>query len=391
VSISLLDQNANNLATSDIKGSPALIPNADGSQTVTVQVPAASAVLAAKQPYIFVAVSSAGGDGKMWIKDDPAHPTDSPPVTLSVPVMSIPDKLETVLPSEPMDASRAPRFVFTSREGVIGQQVKGDPKADSEVCVFTYNGVPIEPGSSDAIPIEFRVGVEKSGDIRDEDVPTDCTLTVINSKTGKASSPIAVQPENNRPFYASVPADSVEGGNFQVVVRCLSPDQWINVKRSSLSIVQHEDSFALNLLKSTVVLWLLSVLVTTISVFCSTFLSWPIAVVLTLVMLLGRWGVNELGDAATAGLGRQIATDFKIDNITESQVFAGTVENLNKALKAVATVLPDIEQFAATDNIDRGISIPGRTLINAAGVLVLFGLPLTVLSYIFLKNKEVAP
>ena len=241
------------------------------------------------------------------------------------------------------------------------------------------------------IPIEFRVGVEKSGDIRDQDIPTDATLTVINSTTGHASEPISVQPENNRPFYASVPSDSIEGGSFQVVVRCLSSDQWINVKRSSLSIVQADDSFALNLLKSTVVLWLLSILVTTISVFCSTFLSWPIAVVLTLVMLLGRWGVNQLGDAATAGIGRQIATDFQMTNITETQVFAGTVEDLNKALKAVATVLPDIEQFAATDNIDRGLSIPVQTLIEGAKVLLLFGVPLTVLAYIFLKNKEVAP
>jgi hypothetical protein len=101
--------------------------------------------------------------------------------------------------------------------------------------------------------------------------------------------------------------------------------------------------------------------------------------------------VNQLGDAATAGIGRQIATDFQIKNITESQVFAGTVEDLNKALKAVATVLPDIERFAATDDIDRGLSIPSTTLENAGIVLLLFGLPLTVLSYIFLKNKEVAP
>jgi ABC-type transport system involved in multi-copper enzyme maturation permease subunit len=391
VGIAVMDQNVNTLLAAELKGTPVQIPNADGTESITVIVPAAPAALLAKHPFIYIAIQSAGGDGKLWIVEDAAHPTDHPAVTLSVPVLSMSDKLETVLPSDPADASKPGHFVFTAREGVIGQQVKGDPKGDSQACVFSYKDLPIENGSSNKIPIEFRVGVEKSGDIRDEDTPTDATLTIINSRTGKTSSPIAVQPENNRPFYASVPADAVSGGSFDVVVRCLSPDQWINVKRTSLSIVQEEDSFAMNLLKSTVVLWLLALLVTTISVFCSTFLSWPIAVVLTLVMLLGRWGVNQLGDAATAGIGRQIATDFQMTNITETQVFAGTVEDLNKALKAVSTVLPDIERFAATDDIDRGISIPLQTLVNAAGVLLLFGLPLTVLSYIFLKNKEVAP
>jgi ABC-type transport system involved in multi-copper enzyme maturation permease subunit len=393
VSIAVMDQNANNILTSEVKGAPALIPTADGTQSVTVEIAPASAALLTKYPFIFIALANPGGDARLWIDDDPAHRPDNPPVTLSIPVLTAPDKVSTatVLPSDPTDPAKPAGFVFTGREGVIGQQVKGDPKGDSQVCVFSYNGLDIQHRSGDTIPIEFRVGVEKSGDIRDQDVPTDATLTVINSKTGKSSAPIPVQPENNRPFYASVPADSVEGGRFQVVVRCLSPDQWINVKRNSLSIVQAEDSFALNLFKSGLVLWLLSILVTTISVFCSTFLSWPIAVMLTLVMLLGRWGVNQLGDAATAGIGRQISQDFQIQNITESQVFAGTVEDLNKALKAVASVLPDIERFAATDNIDRGISIPNQTLINAGAVLVLFGLPLTVLSYIFLKNKEVAP
>ena len=57
-------------------------------------------------------------------------------------------------------------------------------------------------------------------------------------------------------------------------------------------------------------LWLLSMLVVIIAVFCSTFLSWPIAVVCTLVILLGHWGVEQLGDASLPGVGHNIATEM---------------------------------------------------------------------------------
>lgn len=391
VGISIMDPNINTVLSSEVKGSPAIIPAADGSKTIQVVIGSTATNLLTKYPYFFVCIGGAGGDGRIWIDENPDPQKQA--VTLSVPEVSGPldPPYSLVLPSDPQDKSKPSGYVFVGRDGVIGQQVKGDSSGSSQVCVFDFNNLKLNRGSAGLVPVEFRVGVEKSGDIKSEDTSTDATLTVINSKTGAVSEPIKVAPENNRPFYTNLPADALANGDFQVVVRCLSDDQWLNLKRSSLAIVQSEDSFAFNLLKSTLVLWFLSILVTSISVFCSTFLSWPIAVVLTLVMLLGRWGVNQLGDAATAGIGRQIATDFKVVDPTQAQLLSGTVEELNKGMKAVATVLPDIEQFAVTDNIDRGITIPIQTLIDAVVVLLGFGVPMTVLAFVIFKNKEVAP
>ncbi len=387
VTVLVMDQDVHNLIGAEIKGNPAVIPTADGSQPIYLDIPPNYAASIASHPFFFLAISGGSDDAKVWIDEDPAQP----PVQLLVPVVSDDKKPAVVLPSDPVDPSRPGRFVFAGREGVTGQQIKGDPSASSQVCVFTYNNLKIDHGSNAVVPIEFRVGVEKSGEIRDEDTLTSASLTVVNSHTGKTSAPIIVTPENNHPCYASLPADAVGDGDFQVIVRCLSPEQWLNVKRASLSLVQSDESFALNLIKSSLVLWSLSILVTTISVFCSTFLSWPIAVILTLVMLLGRWGVNELGDSATAGIGRQIATDFQVRDPTQALVLSSTVEDLNKAMKMIVAVLPDIEQFSATEDIDRGISIPVQTLLNGAWVLLLFGVPLTVLAFVVFKNKEVAP
>jgi ABC-type transport system involved in multi-copper enzyme maturation permease subunit len=376
VSLQVFDQNANS-AQVEIKDSPQLIATADGSQSQSFNIPSNYAALLTKYPMVFMVLTYGGGDGKLWVPDDPKDPA----VQLIVPVTTQAEPL-TVLPIG--------LPIFTGREGITGQQVKGDPTGSSQVCVYRFRGMNLE-GSRDLIPLEFRLGVEKSGEVGDEDIPTKASFTVLNLKTGKESDPIILEPDNNHPSYANVPASYLEGGDFDLIVRCLSADQWLNLKRTSLNIVQAENSFALNLFKSALILWLLSILVTTISVFCSTFLSWPIAVVLTLVILLGRWGVNELGDAATAGVGRQFVQDFGVKDPAAMQVLSGSVEELNKALKMVSTVLPDIEQFAATDDIDRGISIPSKTIEASGLVLLGFGLPLTVLAYIFLKNKEVAP
>ena len=56
-----------------------------------------------------------------------------------------------------------------------------------------------------------------------------------------------------------------------------------------------------------------------------------------------------------------------------------------------AQFLPDISRFPVTEDIERGISMPPEKLAGAAWVLLGYGLPITVLAYVILRNKEVAP
>jgi hypothetical protein len=72
-------------------------------------------------------------------------------------------------------------------------------------------------------------------------------------------------------------------------------------------------------------------------------------------------------------------------------VVSQSVNALSTALKAFATVLPDISQYSATEDIERGITIPAVRLRDAATVTFGFGIPLVVLAYVLLRNKEVAP
>ena len=75
----------------------------------------------------------------------------------------------------------------------------------------------------------------------------------------------------------------------------------------------------------------------------------------------------------------------------KAKITRTTVDFLAKVLAVVSAFLPDISQFQATADIERGVSMPwGR--IGSAGLVVLsYGLPVMLLAYLILKRKEVAP
>jgi len=146
--------------------------------------------------------------------------------------------------------------------------------------------------------------------------------------------------DSDRPSFFQAPRAALEGGDFDLTVRSRTEGHYVGLRTASVAAVSSTESFAFNLLKSVLILWMLSVLVVIISVFCSTFVSWPIAVVLTLVILLGRWCVTQLGDPASP---QQMATDLGFVNPVGARVFTDTLGALNKMLTITSKVLPDVD------------------------------------------------
>jgi ABC-type transport system involved in multi-copper enzyme maturation permease subunit len=276
---------------------------------------------------------------------------------------------------------------YRGRTGTHGLQLRGNKPDVAPVAVYRFRNQTIS--QTGTVPVELKSYIEGSGE--EEGQLTTLNVQVYNPSTGALSEPVVMHPENGRTAYANVPASAMQGGDFDIVFRAVTPGTWVSFNTTTLGLVQADRSFALNLAKSLFILWLMSILVVTISVFCSTFLSWPIAVVLTIVVLMGRWAVLQMGDALTPGLGRQIVQDLSLRGSAESEVVSRSVEALSTALRTVTSVLPDISQFSVTEDIERGIWIPLSTLGHAGIVLILFALPLTVVSYLIFRNKEVAP
>ena len=292
---------------------------------------------------------------------------------------------------EPTVAQGAPPVQFRGRRGTFGQQLSGNPD-DAPIGVYRFTQATPELIQDGRVPFEMRVGIERSGadlNIEDDDF-TQLEMRIVNYETGAVSDPTIVRVESNRNTFFEVPAELMAGGNFDLYIRNLTPGHWVGLLDQSVQMVTADQPFAWNLLKSLLILWLMSVLVVTVAIFCSIWLSWPIAIILSVVILLGHWGVSQIGDVGNE-LGRQVAQEMFPTGAPQARVVSTSVNVMTVGVQMVGSVLPDISKFAATEDLERGVSIPRQRLGSAAAVALGFGFPLMVLAYVILRNKEVAP
>lgn len=347
-------------------------PNEDGSYTISTPLSAENvrAVLDFK---------------KFYVSTLPQTPSVEYQVSATPTVLLV---LQPGKAPQTIKASGMPRFI--SHPGRYGVQIVGSANGNGSVADFQFRGVHI-PAGAKTLEMRFRAGIQRGGDYDPAKPWSLVDMIVYNRDTRQTSQPIEFHPETNRDVPVPVPAEYVKGGNFNVYVQGMDNGQWIGLSSTSVQLISAEHSFIFNLVKSLLLLWLFSILVVVVAIFSSTFLSWPIAIVLTLVILLGHWGVEELGDALTTP-GHSTAVDWGYGrDAAKSLVISKSVDTLAKMLIAVSSVLPDLSKFPVMDDISRGVSIPPRAVLESLAVLLYYGLPMLVLSFIILKNKEVAP
>jgi len=381
IAIQVLDRNGYTLLAPQQLNAESLTIKPD--QPLQVQIPAEQVMTLINHGRFFISVAGASPG---WL-----YGADDTPVILLAPGHQPGQFIQLPPAPDPRNPKRPTPPIFEGRSGTHGQQLRGGPADRNSVGVYRFHNVHLP--SSGEVPFELRVGIERTGSELDtsSDDLTRLSIAARNLKTGVISNPITITPESLRPSYFSLPASALGDGNFELILRNHTNGHWIGLQSNSVFVVTGHQPFIANLSKSLLILWLMTLLVIIIAILCSTFLSWPIAVVLTVVLLLGRWGVMQLGDTLSSGIGNQIATDFGFSDPSQAKVVSSGVEALTKALTTVSKVLPDISQFSATEDVERGVVVPTARLADACAVAFGFGLPMIVLAYIFLKNKEVAP
>jgi hypothetical protein len=301
----------------------------------------------------------------------------------------------TEIPAYPGPDKEPQELVFRGKLGLhFDQEMGGGKDAPTATAAYEFHNAPAAMLVENQIPFQLNVEVDRSNSVIEsgrEDA-TKLDVWVVDLDTGKRThltNPVLV--ESRLPTFFSIPAEAVSGGNYQILMHCLNSSLTVGLMPGSLQLVQSEQLFEVNLIKSLSIIWMMSILVIILAVLCSTFLSWPIAIVLTVMILLGHWGVDQLADASGPGLGRQIVSDFKFSDVAISNVVSTGVDKLSQALNLLSKVLPDSSRFDAIEDIEQGISISPDRLIQALTVMLGFGAPALVISYLILRGKEVAP
>jgi hypothetical protein len=361
-------------------GKPLTVPDPSGQTALQFDLkPEQAAALAAVKRF-YVSIAPANSNYLIRVDDDP--------VAMVVP--AVPPAQPTTIRSAADFANPSQRVALQGRDGRFGQLIPGEDTATGTqtlaVYRFTNAGQPeIRDGK---VWLQMRVGIESTAD---EQTETPAVRVLVADRKSAATAQTIRAIDNNKTFFVDLEPQAFASGNYDIQVTPVTKDLVIGLRDSSVAVVAKRNGFALNLAKSLFAQWMLSILVVTIGLFCSMFVGWPIAIVLSLLLLLGRWLVEQVRDTLAPGIGSMVATDVGVTNAAGAKVIDRTVEFLASTLTTVADYLPDISRFSTASFVERGVLLPWSQIASAAQVLAIFGVVLFVLSYVIFRNKEVAP
>lgn len=199
-----------------------------------------------------------------------------------------------------------------------------------------------------------------------------------------------------------------DDGRLEVIIRCVDRQQYLGTTVSAVYLRPAESSFAWNLAKSYISIWLQMVMVIAFGVMFSTFLSGPVALVATFAcVLLGfmaeqvydiRYHLDrgeDMGGGPIESLVRMVRQDAMTTELDVDAVAGKIIKTVDAAivysLDAIATSLPNLPKMLGTaeyaaSGYDIFNSLLARHAVATFGYVILAFL----IGYFFLKTREIA-
>ena len=296
--------------------------------------------------------------------------------------------------------------------------------ATPAAAIWTFSGITEDmfPQAMfpDAIPIEMTLEVFRThkGDI---EKPILGSLVVRNPKTGRTvevrnflAKKFATdvqwiprkltfregdrEPETLDLFHDLVSDD----GQLEIWIQCLEGGQYFGMARPDLYFRARDASFVMNFAKGYLGIWLQMVLVLAIGVMFSTFLSGPVAMIATAGICLAGLFSGYMMNLATGNVYGGGPVEAFVRIINQQNL----IEDLQQGLQAnvavmsdrvvqgllwvIASLLPSFDNFDFVDYVAYGFDVSPTMLMKGILRAIGFVLPTFVLSYLFLKMREVA-
>ena len=259
---------------------------------------------------------------------------------------------------------------------------------------------------SDPVPIEMVFNVFRTTKGEEVGEAVQASLVVTNPMRADVVPSRDLFPVHE--YYTirrTFPAKVLVGcmGSLVVEVQCLTPNQFLGMANDDLFILAKRGDFRGNYIRGLFGVWLQALVVTAVGLFASTFLSWPVALLLTLAFYVGG----------------QVAIGF-IDQLSQGQVSGGgpfeslirllTHQNLQSDLDPTGGVLvaktfdrfmapilgcliyvvPNLTALDVSNTVASGFAVSGSTLWEHFLLGLGYALPFTVAAYFILKRREVA-
>ncbi len=309
------------------------------------------------------------------------------------------------------DGQQAERGINVGDEWTYRSFIPGGSLARA---IWTFDGVTPERFPK-GLPIEMTLEVFRTykGDI---EKGIRGTLKIRNPKTGVASAelpfvakkydvdvhliPRKLQTREGKPL--DLFQDLVNNGRVEVWLKCAESAQNFGAAQGDMYLRAGDAPFWWNFVKGYFCIWLQSLMVIAIGVMFSTFLSGPVALLATAGVLTGGFFLDfmyRLSTQQTYGGGpfeslRRLVTQENMTSQLEPGLQTTVVRVLDQVaevgLWVLSRVLPDFKGFNFSDRVASGFNIPGDLALIYTCRTLAFLLPVFVVAYLCLKNREVA-
>jgi hypothetical protein len=270
---------------------------------------------------------------------------------------------------------------------------------------------------------EAAAALQESAKLSSPPVHLEMTFNVYRTTKGKVGEPVfaeveAVNPVTRRQFDGDVfaikeyytnkvqiPAWILAGsrGTLRVQIRCLSATQYLGMAESDLYLLASSGGFGANFMKGLFGIWLQAMVLTAIGVFAGTFLSWPVAFLVTLFFLIGgqlafsflvdfsRQAV--MGGGPVESLIRILTHDNQMTDLTPTAgvLLAKTFDSLVMPLMSmIVYVVPNFQALDVSNLVSNGFMVKWHDVLVHTLLALAYAVPFSFAGYLILKNREVA-
>lgn len=324
-----------------------------------------------------------------------------------------------------LDRTGAPskEGISVGKESVRRSWIEGDSPAEGR---WIFSGLS-ESEFPNGLPVEFSLGVFRTfkGDI-EKGVRGEITVRKVGS--GLVSKPIPFTSQEfsiqriiiprklivRNPLLSGEEEEVdlyerlVDKGQLQISISCSDRSQYFGVAVTDLYVLKSNGSFAWNLVKGYLSIWMLMVTVTAFGVMFSTVLSTPVALLSTAsTLILGFFSPfisliftdmrkpqaeREWGGGPVESFIRLITSKNLSAELELPGPIVAIIENVDRLgmfiISNLTHVVPEVRRFPTSEIIALGFNVDGNMMLIQASMTFAFVSCLSIISYFILRSRE---
>lgn len=209
---------------------------------------------------------------------------------------------------------------------------------------------------------------------------------------------------NSEPQEIDIFKDIAQDGKLEISIRCTDPGQYFGVAHADLFLRRGEATFAWNLFKGFLGIWMQMVLIICLGVMFSTFLSGPVAMVATLTsLIIGYFGtlaidiaINDApgGGPIESAIRMVMQTGAMIELDLGNPALETTIKYADRGIiyliVSLFQAIPSFGQFNTSEFVAYGFNIFEGLVARHLTMTLCYFLLTSLIAYFFLKTRELA-